>query len=641
MVSPVDRLCIGKYSRRKGKEREMKEVKSYKFLISGIFVNILLLIFNFNCFAGDVDLDRIVVTPSRIEEDYADATRKVDVVTSGEIASSGDKDLSDALTDITSVNISNYGGLGASRTIRMRGSTAAQILVSVDGRPVNNPRDGEVDLSTLSLDNIEHIEVVHGPGSSLYGASAMGGIVNIITKNPPKENKFETEFTSSYGSFNTYIERLTQGGRLSDFGYIVTGEYETSEGSRDNSEYVAKDINSKFEYQINDSNKLNLNSGFSRSKLGTPGSVTSFDADDKQAALKNFIDASWSFKISDTANLLARVYHNYDRLEFMENTAGSIWDTALNKDIHTTKVQGYQFQLDKRFFEAYQAIFGFDYTGNLNDSTTSAKHEYAVRAVYLENKFDLFKRLNIDFGARIDDYSNFGTEINPSFSAVYKFNPDLKLRGSISRSFRAPTFNDLYWPDQGWAVGNPNLNPEKGVTGEVGLDAKINKYISSGISYYRSGYSQLINWVDTAGVSKPVNIGSAVIDGIEFENRIYPINNLEFDINYTFLRAVDEKANKYLVYQPRHKVDCALKYKDIDGFIFELKGQFTNTRYADALNTIKVKRFFVFGLNVQKKIREGLTCFVDIENILNRKYQVIRDYPMPGFDITGGVKVNF
>ena len=214
---------------------------------------------------------------------------------------------------------------------------------------------------------------------------------------------------------------------------------------------------------------------------------------------------------------MVKTYQNYDRLEFLENS------TTYTKDIHTTIVRGLDAQFDKQLFDIYRLVCGFSYVENMNNSTTSAKHSYNVASGYLENRLDLFdNKLNVDLSARLDDYSNFGTQINPSLDLLYKFNDAIKLHGLISRSYRAPTFNDLYWPDEGWAKGNINLKPEKGITGELGVESRINKYLSASLTYYRSDYKQLIQWSDNgSGVWQPMNVSSAVINGLEFENKIF------------------------------------------------------------------------------------------------------------------------
>lgn len=606
-----------------------------------VFSGVLFFALSGSSQAEDIELDKIVVTPSRIEESSADTGRVIDVVSSNQINAGATQDLAGALTDLTSVNISNYGGPGTSKTIRMRGSTGAQVLVLMDGRPINNPRDGEVDLSNIALDNISRIEVMHGPGSSLYGSSAMGGVVNIITKNPPKEGQ-KVELYSSFGTARTYNERMSYGANISKFGFLLSGGYQSSEGFRQNSALNAEDSNLKLEYELNNNN-LSLNSGFYKGKMGAPGPASSLDTDDKQNTLKRFFDFNWNFKPDTKTVIAAKIYQNYDRLEFIENSAGSFWDIANKKDIHTTTVRGIDLQFDKQLFDAYRLLGGFNYVNNNNDSTSSAKHKYNVTAGYLENHLDLLEnKLNLNLSARLDDYSNFGTEINPSISVSYKFNDDIKFHGLISRSFRAPTFNDLYWPDEGWARGNSSLQPEKGVTGELGIETKINKYLNCGLNYYHSDYNQLIQWSDNgSGVWQPMNVSSAVIDGIELGNKVYILNNLDLAVNYTYLIARDKDTHKYLVYQPKNKVDASLKFHDYNGLTIELRGQFTAHRFADAGNNTKVKDFFVFGLNVSKKFKQGFTCFGSIDNLLNRKYQVINDYPMPGFSFTGGLKVVF
>ncbi|MBU0547581.1 MAG: TonB-dependent receptor [Candidatus Omnitrophica bacterium] len=595
--------------------------------------------------AEDIYLDKIVVTPSRIEESSENIGRTVDVVTSLDIERSGAQDLAGALTNLTSVDISNYGGPNTEKSIRMRGSTSAQVLVLMDGRPINNPRDGSVDLSSIPLDNISRVEIMHGPGSSLYGSSAMGGVVNIITKNPPREGQ-KAEVYSSFGTARTYIERMLYGAKVSKLGFLVSGGYESSQGFRENSELNAKDCNLKLGYDLNNENNVSFNSGFYKSKSGAPGTINYFDADDKQNILKRFFDLNWKFQPDEQTGLSGKAYQNYDRLEFMENTAGPTWgDVANQKDIHATTVRGLDLQLDKQLLDIYKIVCGFNYVKNMNDSTSSAKHEYNVTAGYLENRLDLFdNKLNVNLSARIDDYSNFGTEINPSLSILYKFNESIKLHGLISRSFRAPTFNDLYWSSPGM-LSNPNLNPEKGLTGEIGLESKLNEKILLGVTYYRSKYNGLIQWApltdDPYGDWSVKNIGSAIIDGIELSNKISITENLEADLNYTYMIAKDAETHNFLIYQPQNKADFCLKYKDLKGFQIELKGQFTGRRFINSNNTVSLKQFFVFGLSVSKKFKSGITCFGYIDNLLNRKYQVQSGYPMPGFSLTGGLKAEF
>ncbi|MDD5195128.1 MAG: TonB-dependent receptor [Candidatus Omnitrophica bacterium] len=605
-----------------------------------LITELLILILPLKAYAQSqvVNLEEITVTSSRIES--AKITRNIDVITSQDLETSSSQDLSDALSNLAPINIISYGGLGASKNIRMRGSTASQVLVLLDSRPINSARDGEVDLSAISLDNIERIEVLRGAGSSLYGAGAMGGTVNIITKDPPQEGQ-ETELASGFGTFRTYTERLSHGARISKFGYLFTSGYQSSEGFRDNSAHNSKDLSAKLQYKLDDANTLTLNSGFYKSKDGNPGPIITPDIDDKQKSLKNFLSLDWNFKPDDSQGASIKIYRNYDRLEFIENSAGSIFDIPFKKDVHATTAKGIDLQLNKQLLDNYHSLLGFNYVANSNDSTASAKHSYSVRAIYTENQLDLFEDLTLNLGGRLDDYSKFGLEASPHLNLLYKINQLLSLRGNVSKSFRAPTFNDLYWPDEGWARGNPNLTPEEGLTRELSLQAQIGKYVLSNLTLYRSDYSDLINWIGEAGVWQPKNINSATIDGVELTNRINISDKLKLNLGYTYLSAKDNEIHKYLIYQPRHRINFSVKCLDIAGFSFEANCDFTGKRFHDQQNAIPMKSFFILGLNISRKFGKNFTAFTQIDNLLNKKYQTVLDYPMPGFSITNGIKLEF
>ncbi len=596
------------------------------------------------CLAADqeaIDVEKIVVTGSRTEENYSDSSRNIDVIGKSDIEGVQATDLSDVLSYTDSIDVSNYGGPGATKNLRMRGSTASQVMVLIDDRPVNSPRDGQADLSTIPLDNIDRVEVLHGPASSLYGSSAMGGVVQIITKKPPLTGS-STEASSSFGTFGTYQERLSHGQRIGDFGYLVSGGYQSSQGFRPNSAFDAKDFNVKTDYNLTPDQNISVNTGFFTSLVGAPGEITAPDPDDKQRVLKNFIDLNWHMTIDADTAVSAKVYNNYDRLEFMENEAETFFDTPFAKFIHTTQTRGVDVSVDKQFNDFYRAIGGLNYVLNLNDSTSTAKHSYAVYAGYLNNEFNIREDLKADLGARIDDYSNFGLQASPSLSLLYKIKEKTKLHGLISRSFRAPTFNDLFWPDEGFDKGNPNLKPETGTSGEVGIETEINRYVQTGVTYFKSIYSDLIQWApDSLGVWTPTNVSSAVINGIEFKNQFQPTKNISINLNYTFQKALDNKTHNFLVYQPENKVNFLIDHKDVLGWTIGAKGQWTGLRFNDAANTVKVKSFFVLGLYASKKWRSGVTYYVNINNTLNKKYQYILNFPDPGFDLTSGIKFEF
>jgi len=581
-------------------------------------------------FSDEIKLDDIVVTGSYTQVDSSNTARVVDVVSSTDNGFIAAGDVSQLVGDFTSVDISDYGSAAASKQIRLRGSTSSQVLVMVDGRPVNNPRDGAIDLNTIALDNVDKIELLHGAGSSLYGSSAMGGVVNIITKAPPKAGQ-KTEFLTTFGTYRTYYENLTHGAKIGKFGYLLSGGYKSSEGHRDNSAYNAKDFNSKFEYEFAVDNKLGINCGFYRDKLGAPGSLAYPSISDNQTDLKKYVDLNWDVMIDDSLGFSAKAYDNYDRMEY----------STYDKYVYTTKWSGLDFSFNKQVFDFYSVVAGFNYVLNRSNTNSSGKHKYNVRAGYVENNFDFFEKLRFSLNGRWDDYSNFGAEFNPSLSFLYRFTIDTKLHGSIGRAFRVPTFNDLYYVDMDGNVCNPSLKPEKGLSMDIGIDNRFNKYFSAGITYYHNSFNDMIDWDTNNGVSTVSNMASAQIHGVELAGKIYPLEKLELGFGYTFLYAKNDKTDKYLIYRPVNKYDLSVQVKDLVGFTFGVKGKFYGRRYSDSDNTARVKRHFIMDFDLEKKFNERFTYLFSIDNLLNKHYEAMRGYPMPGFAVTSGVKFIF
>ncbi|MFA5168676.1 MAG: TonB-dependent receptor [Candidatus Omnitrophota bacterium] len=585
--------------------------------------------------ANPVNLEKIVITSSRTPQNPDEVTRTVDVITAQDIAESDARDLSTLLTQLTSININSYGGPGAVKTLRMRGSTASQVLVLMDGRPLNNPRDGEVDLNLIPLTNIERVEIVHGPGSSLYGQGAMGGVINIITKNPPLE-KQETMLSTEYGTFNTTLERFLYGAAAGNLGALITGEYGYSSGYRENSAYETKNGSAKITYKINESHDLVFSTALVNQLAGTPGSTAYPDSDDKQKTVTSFYDLTWIFKPSRDASLSLKVYQSNDQLTFAEHT------TTFSKSVHTTKAIGADLQSNYRFLENLLGIAGFNYVINTNASTDTGKHKYDLKAGFLEIQWDALENLHINTGARVDDYSNFGSQVDPSLSCAYQFNDHVTFRSAVGRSFRAPTFNELYWPNDGWSEGNPNLKPETGISEEIGADIRWLDRIRTGLTFYRTEYDDLIIWAeDTPYFWTTKNVDRAMIYGVECQNVVALTDHLSWEINYTFLSAKNSDTHKELPYRPHHKIDHKLTWRNNDGLVCSATAEWVGSRFSDSANTTKVKGYFVVGLSLSKTINRHATYFARIDNMLAKKYEVMNGYPQPGFSFTNGIKVEF
>jgi len=588
-----------------------------------------------------IELERIVVTPLGVEQPYEKISRSMDVISFEELESSYSQDVSEPLDRLTSSTIINYGSLGALKSPRLRGSTGAQVLVLVDSRPINDPCLGQPELHQIPIESIERIEVIKGPASAIYGSSAIGGVVNIITKKPSKKPKVTLE--SKVGTFKTLHESLSHSATINGLGYYFNYAYDSSLGHRDNSQYRAHNLTSKFDYQVTENNKLYFDAGYFEDEAGAPAKIVGTrwdpnhpDLDDFQFNFKNYLGLGWAAQVFEGANINLRGYQNLDRLEFVESYNPLIKDTA------TSKVQGLVVQYDQDFFDFYKVILGFDGKDNKVNSSNVGKHRYVVRSPFLQNEVSIGEDLSLNFGARWDNYSNFGKETTHSAGLTYKITDGAKFWANYSKGFRAPTFFDLYWPFDGFTEGNPNLRPEKAWSWEGGFDIEYINGLEISATYFTSNLKDLINWAPGEDyIWRPTNVDSANIDGVEFKTILPLLDGLSANLGYTYLNAMDRNRDRYLIYRAKHKFDFGLRYEIDSKLNIRFYGQSLGRRYIDTSNSEFLQEDLIAYLDASYKINNNLTTFLSIDNIFNKRYQRVKDYPMPGFALTGGVKAEF
>ncbi|TRZ50355.1 TonB-dependent receptor [bacterium] len=627
------------------KEKKMKTCK-IKVLLLVLFISSLTLLIPINSQASDpeapnysLDLEKIVVTASKIEQTYKHSTQNISIITSKDFESTATDEITEVLDLLPSVDILEYGSTGSTRSVHIRGASSAQVLTLIDGRPVNTPRDGVTDFNQIPLSNIERIEVLRGPASSIYGANAVGGVINIVTKSG--KEKMQTELLSKFGSFSTKHTYLTHGYKIRDFDYLLAYDYFASGGYRANSSYLSNNVNTKFGYQFNKDNRVMVSSGYYNSKVGAPGPASSPDLNDKQKAFKRYVDLTYAGKLLEGQNILLKLFHNSDRLEFIETPE------PLDKTTNQTKVYGMDIQVSQTFFGIFRTAIGTSFQENRLNSSNSGEHAYNLKGAYFESEMDFFKTGSLKFGARWDKYSNFGDRISPSASCEFWLFNILKLHALAAKSFRAPTFNDLYWPREdygfwGGVEGNPNLKPEKAISYEAGLSGYLFKKFKTDVTLFKTEFKDLIEWtVDNNWWWRPRNVSSATIKGVEVETEFLLKEHLKANFNYTYLGAKNTNTKRWLIYRPRQLYKIRLAYSPNSKFELGLSTIYKTKSFANADNTVHLKQYCVSNLNFIYRINKNAEVNFEINNIFDRMYQEERDYPMPGRAFYGGMKISF
>jgi len=629
--------CGGDTDRKKGYRRENKLVK---VLLSSlcVLVTMSFLLLPHLIFAEEIfDLGEVVVTATRIPQILKDIPASVTVITEKQIQSSHAQNVAEVLKEVAGIQIQDYG-LNSLKSISIRGSSAAQVLILVDGRVVNAPSLGSADLSAFSLVNVQQIEIVRGSFSALYGSAALGGVVNIITKRPPE--KATTNAGFSGGSFGTSTFNVLHGGGTNSLHYLVTAEKGSSTGDRENS---ASDF-------FNLSAKITVSSfvasvGYARSEKGAPGSLDWPNPNATQNDTRGWVDLTCDWQSGKSAFSL-KSFFNQDETIY-ENPDWFLKDTTNNGRC------GASFQHAMPWGPWSHFIWGIDWKQDYVDiraidgsSRIGGERSLISTAVYAEEELQPSSEVILTLGARYDNHSAHGDQVSPRLGALYHLGAFTTLRSSWGTAFRAPTVNDLYWyEDWGGGMGlfgNPDLSPEKSSEFELGIERVFTSSVLGRVTYFSANIDNLIGWVEVFPWRWEVqNVDKASISGVEGEIKLRAGEKMSLFFTYTYLDAKDrgEFKENVLPYRAQNTLSLGLDYKVQEKLQFRLEGQVIGERYTNRENTNTLPSYTVVGAQLIFHPSKRTEMFVKVDNLLNEKYENIKGYPMPGTTVKGGMQL--
>lgn len=582
------------------------------------------------------DLGEVVITPTRTPKLLGDVSLHTTIITKEEIRKSGARNIGEVIEKETGLTIKSYGALGALSTASMRGSSSKQVLILIDGHRMNCPRSGEVDLSEYSmLDCIERIEIVRGPASALYGSGAMGGVINIITKEPTKKPTFSYE--TSYATHNTFINKFTHGAKIKKFGYFLSGGQYQSKGHRINSDYTAHDIFGKLTYDLTDWSKLSYSMGYYNGEHGCPGTKTTNDPDDTLDRQRVWGDLKWEAKFREEDRLSIKGYGTDNELFYYVKTK--------KPSKHKDDTYGGEIQHTVKIGERNKITTGMDIHEDRMCSTDAGEHDQTLQAYWIQDEIKIFEPLTFTMGSRWDYHPSFGSEGSPKASLRYKVTKETALRASVGKAYRAPALNDLYWVSA-TSKGNPDLRPEKGWAWDVGVDQQLGKNFFGKLTFFRREVDDLIAWQKIAGLWTPVNIDKAHIWGIESELKAKMGKYFSSGVGYTWLetrnKTVGDNYNNHLTYQPMHKANVYLEYKSKFGLLARAEEELVDSRYTDAGNdkANDLPPHYLTNLRVEYT-KKFFTLFAGVNNLFNTYYEQQANYPMPRRTGVVGMKIKF
>ncbi len=584
----------------------------------------------------DKDVQQIMITATRTETPVSQLPDSVTIISEKQIKQQKATTVFEVLRSVPGLNIRKSGGIGRLTNVTIRGSGTNQVLVMIDGVQVNSPTTGSFDFSNLTTDNLERIEVVRGPQSTLYGSDAMGGLVNIVTKKGKGKPKFgiRSEFGAPERTFN---ESISSSGSTEKFHYSVDLARVDSDGRGADDDYKKANISSRLGYKLNKKIDFETTMRYNDSKVGIDDGA--FRSDPNR------------FSENDDFNMNAICNHSVtdwwsQRLKF--SVADSNQRSIDHPNPGTSETRG-RFRLDSQIYTGewqhtlkYKDIdtfvVGFEFEDQEADNRS---FDVAIinRGWYFQNQLKLWDRFFFNAGLRIDDNNRYGKKVNPKLSMAYHLKEtDTKLKANWGKGFRGPTLNDLFWP----GAGDPTLEPEESECYDIGFEQYLfEDKVFFGVIYFKNRFSNLIKWApDMTDTWRPQNLSSVRTEGIEAEAVVKPFKGLTLRGTFTKTSTRDA-SHRELDRQPRTQGSFSINYNFLEKFNinvddtivshsragFNSRGKRTN----DGHNKLDVALTYDYSKHFQ--------CYSRIENILNEHFDEILGFRAPGARFFFGVKL--
>jgi outer membrane cobalamin receptor len=595
-----------------------------------------------------IKLDEIIVSATRTQSSLDRISASSSVVTEKQIKNSTANDLGDLLSSNNVVQMLDYGP-GSTASVSLRGASAAQVLVLVDGKRINDSRAGGADLDGISTASVERIEIIRGGQSAIYGADALGGIINIITKKPKKPTAQAWSNLGSYGSQSFGLEASE---RVKSFSGTMSVSKTASKSDfpyqnkfgesliRKNADFTRRNAFAKLVWDASKSTLLELSASHYFSNSGSPDTI-GFDT--KATKIDKTNDLSLNFEHEVTPQISYK-FSAYDRLATMHYIATDLFPSD---DTHKVDSKGVELQVHPLQKTSFPIVSGIAFLNEDVNSTAIEHRERQTLSAYVQQeirkdiKQDYLKSISLFPAFRWDYYSDFDAGFSPKIGILASFGSNFSLKANAGKSYRAPTMNDLYWPSSAMTSGNPNLKPERSTDADVGAQIQLSNNISTirlGGTYFLSNVSDGIHW--TPGQNDkwmPMNFSKINTSGIETELHLLfslwkMTDILNIDTSYNFVDAKDS-LGKQLIYRPRHSVGYTVRISTENLWI-QTQGIYQSKRYYTTENTKWLEPFMKHDIQIgtERRMWNGtkLGLNAEIKNILNKNYQLVSDYPLPG-----------
>ncbi|MDR1908792.1 MAG: TonB-dependent receptor [Spirochaetaceae bacterium] len=616
-----------------------------------------------------------------------ETTQQIAEVSRDEIERRNAADLASLLQEALNLGITRYGAYGNKTLLTLRGFDAERVAFLVDGIPMTSPQDGEFDLTRINPATVERIEVVYGGSDTKYNVSgAFGGVINIITvRNQEPGLRIGGSIANTSALPGTYRSRTGATGgpdwedladtqNLSLYAAYGGGAYSLSGsifGTRAQNHFLYKDgfgytrrkISNEvwdaggrlsFVYRFPNLASLIFSGDvfYSDKNVPTSGGAQTFGVQEDFNHSENVIlDMPRAFH--DTLAMEASLTHNGNTRDFTD-PAGT---ASRHEELLLSAINRWSwFPSDRLTFR-----MGGDYRYARLDSTDMGSRYRHDGGVYLTAEYQLHRSFLVIPSIK-GVFSGPGTALPavpvPKLGFLWTPTESLSIKNNYFRSFKHPDFEALYWAPGGGVRGNPDLNPEDGWGGDLGLTWRYRDLLTVGSTLFAQLLFDSIHWSpDSNGIWLPQNVGKAAFFGSENRVKVtVPLSGAvseigvslswQFLLGYLLSHGYTWKDEKRIPYQPMHTLGLSLDMPWTLGAAKRagsviVSGTFETVRYSDRANLSKLDPHFLLNLSANQELNRNFTVFLALHNVLNSSYESFESYPMPGLTATLGLRAQF
>lgn len=605
----------------------------------------------------------VVVTATRIPTRRSALNATVTVLRGEELRAQGTRMVTDALRDVAGMHVVQGGSYGSLTSVFVRGGQSDYVKVLVDGAPLNEP-GGAINLADLTTDNVERIEIVRGPTSVVYGSDAVSGVIQVFTRRG--RGPLRAEASLRGGSFGSLEADLAVDGGNDVLSYSLGASRSATDGIHPfNSSYDNLVVSGALRVMPDVRTDVDLALRYGDSEYHVPTDFTGALADSNAFQHRDGIAASLDAGrfLSDNVEgrILLSVTENDggfdDQPDGPADTMGFFGSTSLQ----SVSRRGVDARVNWYATASEVVTLGAEYERERGTSVSESFSEYGTSADSAEagrKNFGLYGQLQaaplgglaFTLGARLDENNQFGTFFTYRAGATYGWRFGTRVRASLGTAFKEPTFYENF-ADSPFAKGNPQLDPERALSWELGVEQEIwSARVVLGATYFHQQFRDLIQYAavpPAPDAPNYFNLAAADAAGVEVVVRTEPLQGLTVGASYTYLHTevIDAGADEgpgagfvegeRLLRRPTHALSTDASYRVRDRGFASLRLNYVSEREDRDFATfpatpVTLPWYVTLDLAAEATVWRGLAATLRVENLFDEQYQEVFGFAAPG-----------